>query len=61
MRKGFGIRVAPCRFRQDNRDFYIDRANNAISDALTSVKHISKRVADALYDMRDKTYGCFTD
>ncbi len=33
MRKGFGIRIAPCRFRQDNRDFYIDRASNTISDA----------------------------
>lgn len=33
MRKGFGIRIAPCRFRQDNRDFYIDRAANTISDA----------------------------
>lgn len=33
MRKGFDIRIAPCRFRQDNRDFYIDRAGNTISDA----------------------------
>lgn len=33
MRKGFDIRIAPCRFRQDNRDFYIDRADNTISDA----------------------------
>lgn len=33
MKRGFGIRVAPCRFRQDNRDFYIDRAANTISDA----------------------------
>lgn len=33
MRKGFGIRIAPCRFRQDNRDFYIDHEANTISDA----------------------------
>lgn len=33
MLRGFGIRVAPCRFRQDNRDFYIDHAQNTISDA----------------------------
>ncbi len=61
MRKGFGIRIAPCRFRQDNRDFYIDHAAKTISDALTSVKHISKRVAVALYNMRDGFYLCFTD
>ena len=49
MQRGFGIRIAPCRFRQDNRDYYIDHAGKAISDALTSVKHISRRVADTLY------------
>ena len=33
MRRAFGIRIAPCKFRQDNRDFYIDHAGNTISDA----------------------------
>ena len=33
MRRGFGIRIAPCRFRQDNRDFYMDHEGNTISDA----------------------------
>lgn len=61
MRRGFGIRVAPCRFRQDNRDFYIDHASNTISDALTSVKHVSARSAQALYEMRDELYPAFTD
>ena len=61
MQRGFGIRIAPCRFRQDNRDYYIDHAGRAISDALTSVKHISRRVADTLYSWRDRFYPCFTD
>lgn len=61
MRKSFGIRIAPCKFRQDNRSFFIDHSSNAISDALTSVKHISKRVATALHDMRNTHYTCFTD
>lgn len=61
MLKGFGIRVVPCRFRQDNRDFYIDREANAIADALTSIKFISQRVADALYLMREKDYASFID
>lgn len=61
MQRGFGIRIAPCRFRQDNRDYYIDHAGKAISDALTSVKHISRRVADTLYSWRDRFYPCFTD
>ncbi len=33
MKRGFGITVAACKFRQDNRDFYIDHATNSISDA----------------------------
>ena len=61
MKRAFGIRVAPCRFRQDNRDYYLDHDANTISDALTSIKHIGKRVAQALYRMRNNQYACFTD
>ena len=61
MKRGFGIRVAPCRFRQDNRDYIIDHGENAISDALTSIKHVSARSAQALYEMREELYPTFTD
>lgn len=61
MARAFGIHIAPCRFRQDNRGFYIDKSNRTISDSLTSVKHISRRVADALYLMRDRQYQSFVD
>lgn len=61
MKHAFGIRVAPCRFRQDNRDYYLDHEANTISDALTSIKHIGKRVAQALYCMRNNQYSYFTD
>ncbi len=61
MKKAFGITVAPCRYRQDNRDFFIDKERKTISDTLMSVKHISKRVADELYRMRDNQYDYFVD
>lgn len=61
MKRAFGIHIAPCRFRQDNRDYYIDYEANTISDALTSIKHIGRRVAQALYRMRDNQYAYFTD
>lgn len=61
MKRAFGICIAPCRFRQDNRDYYLDHDANTISDALTSIKHIGKRVAQALYCMRNNQYSCFTD
>ena len=61
MKKAFGITVAPCRYRQDNRDFFIDKERKTISDTLMSVKHISKRVADELYRMRSNDYEYFVD
>lgn len=61
MKKAFGIRIVPCRFRQDNRGYYIDKENKTISDALTSVKYISKGTANALYAMRDRHYDTFVD
>lgn len=61
MKRAFDIRIAPCRFRQDNRDFYIDHASNTISDALTSIKHIGQRTAQKLCEWRDRPYSCFTD
>lgn len=61
MRRAFGIRVVSCKFGQDNRDFFVDETAHTIADALTSVKHISKKVADALYKMRDNLYLYFVD
>ena len=61
MRKAFGIRIVPCRFRQDNRGYYVDKQAGTISDALTSVKHITARVANALYAMRGNQYDSFID
>lgn len=61
MKQAFGISIAPCRFRQDNRSFFIDKERHTISDTLMSVKHISARVADELYAMRDNQYESFVD
>ena len=61
MKKAFGIMVVPCRYRQDNRDFFIDKERKTISDTLMSVKHISKRVADELYKMMNNQYDSFVD
>ena len=61
MNKAFGITVTMPRFRQDNRGYYVDKANHTISDSLISVKHLSARVADALYKLRNEQYDCFVD
>lgn len=61
MLRGFGIRMVPCRFRQDNRSYFIDRENKTISDALMSCKHVTLRAAEALYQRRNNQYDTFTD
>ena len=61
MKRAFGISIVPAKFRQDNRSFFVDKERKQISDALTSVKHVGKPVAKALYEMRDMQFGSAID
>lgn len=61
MFKAFGIRIVPCKFRQDNRSYFVDKEARTISDALTSVKGISAGVASKLYQMRNNQYDSAID
>lgn len=61
MKRGFGIRIVPCRFRQDNRRFSFDRAEKTISDALPSIRNLSMPVAEELLRMKDNHYDSFVD
>lgn len=61
MKRGFDITIAPCRFGQDNRSYFIDKEQHTISDALNSVKGIGIKDAEALYRLGSNTYQTFTD
>lgn len=61
MKRAFGISVVPARFRQDNRTFFIDKEHHHMSDALSSIKYISKTIASELYKMRDEQFDTFVD
>ena len=61
MAKRRGIQITKPKFRQDNRTFYIDHANHTISDALSSIKGIGLKDAEALWSLKDKTYGRFVE
>lgn len=61
MKQAFGIRIVPPKFRQDNRDFFIDHENKTISDSLVSIKHVSKAAANALYKLGHNHYDTFVD
>ena len=61
MKQGFGIRIAPCKFHQDNTTYYIDKENKTISDALNSIKGVGMKDANALCSLGGNSYACFVD
>lgn len=56
-----GIRITKPKFRQDNRTFYIDPVNHTISDALSSIKSVGLKDAEALWSLKDGVYGTFVE
>ena len=61
MAKSRGIRMTKPKFRQDNRTFYIDSANHTISDALSSIKGVGLKDAEALWNLKDREYSTFVE
>lgn len=61
MAKARGICMTKPRFRQDNRTFYIDLENHTISDALSSIKGIGLKDAEALWSLKDHVYNTFVE
>lgn len=61
MAKLRGIVMTKPRFRQDNRSFYIDSEAHTISNALTTIKGIGLKDAEALYHLRDQTFPTFVE
>lgn len=61
MRRYRDIRLTPGRFGQDNRDWLIDKENHTISQALSSIKFISRQAADDLYRVGQQKFDTFTD
>lgn len=61
MAKSRGIRMTKPVFRQDNRTFHIDPEAHTISDALSSIKGVGVKDAEALWDLSQRTYSCFME
>lgn len=61
MKRAFGIKASPCRFHQDNRTYYINKDLHSISDALTSIKGVGMKDAEALYELGQNHYDTFVD
>lgn len=61
MKKGFGIREGEYKFRNDNRSFASDQEKGVIYPSLASIKNISQKTADSLYNLKDNQYDSFVD
>lgn len=61
MAKVRGIRMTKPKFRQDNRTFCIDPVEHTISDALSSIKGVGLKDAEALWNMKNREYGTFVE
>ena len=61
MAKSRGISMIKPKFRQDNRTFYINAVNHTISDALSSIKGVGLKDAEALWKMKDHPHGTFVE
>ena len=61
MAKVRGIRMTKPKFRQDNRTFCIDPIEHTISDALSSIKGVGLKDAEALWNLKNREYGTFVE
>ena len=57
----FGISFPSFKFGQDNREIKADLETNSITNAITSIKGFSQRVADVLYECGQQNFKHFTD
>ena len=61
MRRYKNIKLTPGRFGQDNRDWYIDKDKNTISQSLSSIKFIPAATADELFQVgKSEKFETFT-
>ena len=61
MAKRRGIQMTKPKFRQDNRTFCIDPVEHTISDALSSIKGVGLKDAEALWNLKNREYGTFVE
>lgn len=61
MKRYKNISLTAGRFGQDNRDWAVDKENCTMSQSLSSIRYMSKKAAQDLYILGQRTYNTFTD
>lgn len=61
MKRYKNISLTAGRFGQDNRDWVVDKEKHTISQSLSSIRYMSKKAAQDLQKLGEKSYSSFTD
>ncbi|EDS76614.1 DNA Polymerase III alpha chain [Clostridium botulinum C str. Eklund] len=57
----FNIKILPPKFRHSKSEYMCDKEQNSIYKGLSSIKYISKQVADELFELRNEKYNDFIE
>lgn len=55
MKRYKGIKLLAGKWGQDNRDWLVDKQNQTISQSISSIRYMSKQVAEDLYSLSQQT------
>lgn len=61
MKRFAGISMTTGRFGEDNRDWYVDKEHQTISQSISSIKYISKACARQMYKLKDERFDTFVE
>ena len=59
--KNINITLKQPKFRYSKALYFMDKENNYIYKGISSIKYLNERVAEELYELRDKSYNNFID
>ncbi|MBQ2397781.1 MAG: PHP domain-containing protein [Bacteroidales bacterium] len=57
----FDIKLKPIKFRYSKSNYTLSRKDNSIYKGIQSIKNMNAKVADEIYELRDKQYFSFSD
>lgn len=55
----FNIKLYPAKFRYSKSDYTIDKNTNSIYKGISSIKHISEKLGEQIYELKDNKYKNF--
>lgn len=57
----FNIKLKPIKFRKSSFDYRIEKETNTIYKGIEAIKYLNAKIANELYELRDKSYDTFID